>query len=487
MTFRRFFPCLLVLTTLAALAWFQINAFSQIARPGNHPGIPQLGTTGVSNPPYQQPVPGSGFPNGGYANPMPGSVMPPATTLASTVPATTGAAQPGAQPNYMVNQPLGAIPNGPQPGAPLPVQNGRQIMPPPQGYQLTQKEWDEIIRFLTAWHEKSKEIEALDYDFICKESSAFGVSETYGQVKFRAPDKGLVEIHSELVNGKKITETNKKMKFVCTGEAVYEFNFVEKKLTEFIIPPEDRGKGVMDSPLMILVGANPRELHERFYLMLLDTPASMPNCICFQAWPKWVEDAREFQSVRVAIDRQTFHAQGLIVYDANGEGNKAYQITKTITNIRNKLANIILPKDEFARNTIVSSRPRDWTFESKTDFLPEASGQRLAKEQYPAVQPSPAPVTPQYGNQPFVPGPANNTMSPGIPGNPVPPQGQPGAMTQGTWPPGTLPGQAGYPGTPQNTVPQLLGVNPNTLPQQPNNSQMARPTQGNTAPPSVIR
>jgi TIGR03009 family protein len=318
--------------------------------------------------------------------------------------ATAAPATPQPPNGYMIQQPLGAMPNGPQPGNPPQVPSGRQILPPPEGYIPSQKELDYINSFLTAWSEQSKNIEALDYDFTCREYSSFGVSETYGRVKFRAQDKGLIEIDSELINGKRSSETNKKQKFICTGEAVYEYNFIEKKLTEFVIPPEERGKGVMDSPLMILVGANPRELQERFYLMVLQSPESLADCVCLQAWPKWAEDSKEFKSVRVAINFKTFHARVLEVYQANSGDSKSYGIT----NVRKKtfLEKIIpgeiniFASDEFDRKRIVNL-PRDWTFETKTDFLPATSNQQqfVGAPNNPPVGATPAPIIPSYGDR----------------------------------------------------------------------------------------
>ena len=417
MTFRGLFPCLLVLTTFAMLTWHSVNAFAQYVQPGNNSGVAQPGTTGTYNPQYQQPA--SGFPTSSYPNTVPGTgvsatataTVPAGPNTATGVPVTgvptgpspaTGPVTTGTTPqNYMIPQPLGAMPNEPQqgtvPGNPPPAPNSRPMMPPPDGYNPSKEELEFINRFLAAWHEQSKNIEALDYDFTCWDYRGEELlSETYGRVKFRAPDQGLIEIDREKIGGEISGETNKKQKFICTGDAVYVYDFADKKLTEFIIPAEDHGKGVMDSPLMILVGANPRELQERFYLLVLKTPASMPNCIHLQAWPKWVEDAREFKCVNVAIDRQTFHANALLLYDANGEGRKAYQITQT-SNKRFQFPDPLnlINKDEFDRNKIVGTKPKDWVFETKTDFLPEASGQQLAQQPNPAVRPTPAPVNPQ--------------------------------------------------------------------------------------------
>jgi len=456
MTFRRLITCLLVLFSAAALTWLQDRSFAQNVYPGGNPGPSQPVTTGVYNPPYQQPT--AGVQTGGYS---------------PTGPAA-GATVPGAVPptNHMMDRPMGMLPGGPQPGNPPQVQNARQILPPPIELQVNKEKQDIIDRFLTVWQEQSTNIEALDYEFTCREYTSFGVSETYGRVKFQAPDKGMIEIDSELINGKKSFESNKKMKIICTGDAVYEFNDVEKKLTKFIIPAEERGKGVMDSPLMILAGANPRELQERFYLDVIPSPESLADCLCLQAWPKWLEDSKEFKSVTVAIHRQTFHARVLLLYEPGGEGCKGYEITNTKPKNRIFPPQILpgpKPQDDFAHNVIVNSKPKNWMFETKNDFLPEASGQQMVRQPYPGVGATTAPVSPPYGNPSNVPGniPINNT-APGIV-----PQGQPGVTPQG---------RTGM-GMPYNGV--NSGVNLNNPPRT--NNQIAMPPQGYTNSQSVFR
>ena len=451
MTIRRILPCLPILFTLAALTWLQNLSFAQNPYPGNNPGVAQPGTTGIYNPTYQQPT-GGGQTMGGQA-----------VGNQNTAPPN----------NHMMDRPMGMLPGGLQPGNPPQMQNARNILPPPEGLQIGEEKQKYINGFLAAWHEQSKNIETLDYEFTRREYNSFspqGEAETYGRVKFHAPDKGMIEIHSEKMrDGKVSTETNKKMKVICTGEAVYEFNFEQKKLTEFIIPVEQRGKGVMDSPLMILAGANPRELQERFYLDVFPSPPRLSHCVCINAWPKWPEDGKEFKYVTLAVNRNTFQAEVLLLFEPGTEDYKGYEIKEVKKKFR-PLGGILPPIDDFDRNKILASKPRDWTFETKTDFLPEASGQRMAQQPYPPVNATSAPVSPHYGNQPNLQPnmPSNNTgyntVTPG-----VVPQGQPGIVPQGTT------GMA----VPYN------GVNPNNQPQPYN--RIAMPPQNYSGSQSVFR
>jgi len=547
MKFRRYFPSFLVLISLLALSdlWpgSPTCSFAQFNPPGNNPIVSPQRPNAVNNPVFQQPA--SGFPTGGSPVATPGMVLgtgtgtpgtaspppgysttgspplgsPPTgspplgspttgypATTAPTGPTATTGTSPQSSGNYMIHRPLGAVQNGPQPGnppfQPMPMQNGRVIVPPPKSFQDYPPTREEIVfinGFLSKWQEQSKEIEALDYEFTCQEHSALGTPVTLGRVKFRAPDKGLIEIDKELRNGIPSTETNRKKKIICTGTAIYEFNYTEKKLTEFVIPEEDRGKGIMDSPLMALMGAKPGELHERFYLRVLN-PEGMAGYVCLQAWPKWEDDARDFKYANVAIDGQSYHAKLLAVYDpASDKDWKGYEITKVNKSTWSERLNGKLPfmvsKDEFDRAAILRSKPGDWMFETKTDFLPESSARQITgpPNGSPNFIPGPmsSPVTPQYGNM-LNPSPNTVPMQPNMTGTNTPvtqgnyPLAPPlgtvplGTVPQGTMPQGTMPaGQVYSPGLSQTNVPQ-------TYPQPPN-SYMARPPQGNTAPSTTIR
>jgi len=483
MTFRRLIPCLLVLIPLAASTWLQNRSFAQNAYPGGNPGVAQPGTY---NPSYPQPAgAGQAVGNQAVGNQAMGNQAMGNQAMGNQAVGNQNSVPPTMN---MMDRPLGAPlqggpppghPTGNPPGNPPQSQNARPILPPPAGFQIGKEKQDYIDRFLSVWQEQSKNIETLDYEFTRREYTSFGVSETYGRVKFHAPDKGLIEIDSELINGKKSYDTNKKMKVVCTGDAVYEFNFVEKKLTKFIIPAEERGKGVMDSPLMILAGANPRELQERFYLDAIPSPESLTDCVCLQAWPKWLDDSREFKSVTVAVNRQTFHAKVLLLFEPGGEGYKGYEITNTNPRRGGILPPLPVPKpkDEFDHNVIVNSKPKDWAFETKNDFLPEASGQWVAQQPYPPIPATPAPVNPPYGN-PNMPGnnPINNTV---VPGTGV--SGYPGGNSPAIPPPGPMSGQTNVTGVPPYQVP---AGNP---PRPTGNTYLAMPPQGNTGSPSVLR
>ncbi|MDR1384116.1 MAG: hypothetical protein LBJ67_09760 [Planctomycetaceae bacterium] len=442
--------------------------------------------TGYNGTPNAATIPnGSNFSNGN---------LPSGTNVSGGNPADN--------PNYMMDRPLGAPLGGnPPTGTPsvanVPFQtltpNAPQIIPPPKGYTLTKAEHQDIERFLMTWQEKSKSVTALDYDFLCFEYNAFSkkdektgqlmaVHTTYGSVKYRAPDKGIIETVGEHdANGNKITESNLRSKFICTGTAVYQFDHAAKKLTEFVIPKEQQGKGVMDSPLMVLVGANPTDLQRRFYLKILPRLENMKNGVRFQAWPKLPEDAKEFNSVIVVIDDSTFDARGLQLFSIDGTSYKNYIITDTKKGLFQGLGSILPPlnKDDFDHNNILKSKPKDWVYALEENVAVPAAAPQLS-QQNPVVpnapnnlpsaipnttpaQPNPAyasPVPPQtqYSSQPngFTAGATGIASVPGqyLQGG-VSPTASPNGynLSQGN-PPYSVGNPQGFPGNPQGSQPQ---------------------------------
>ncbi|MDR1491880.1 MAG: hypothetical protein LBT05_04050 [Planctomycetaceae bacterium] len=440
----------------------------QQANQGYATPYPQIGSNGTPNA-VNVPNGNNNFPNGNFPN---GQNVP------------TG--NPADRANYMIEHPLGAPLNGnhstinPSLGA---APNIPQIIPPPKDYTLTPQDQQNIERFLAAWQEKSKTITALDYDFLCYEYNSFSkknektgqliaVHTTYGNVKYRAPDKGIIETIGEYdANGNKIAETNLKSKFVCTGTSVYQFDHAAKKLTEFTIPKEQQGKGVLDSPLMVLVGANPIDLQGRFYLKILPRLENMKNCVRFQAWPKLPDDAKEFNSVVVVIDDATFDARGLQLFNIDGTSCKNYIITNTKKSIPGKIGEFLTSnKDDFERETILKSKPKDWIYTRENPIDAAASNSQLSRQPNPIVPYRAPDTTPAQPNPPYA--------------SPVPPQTQHLAQPNGFAPATT--GIASVPGQYlQDAVPSAAR-NENNFPQTPLNNNPQAPLnspQGYYQPP----
>ncbi|MCL2348684.1 MAG: hypothetical protein FWC50_10545, partial [Planctomycetaceae bacterium] len=333
-------------------------------------------------------------------------------------------------------QPLGATPAS---------MSAQQTPPSPAApFTLTPQEQAYLNQFLAVWQQKSNEIQSLDCEFVCRVyNGAFSAdgtvtNATYGRAKYIAPDKGMIATDGEyVVNAQGVVTTVKnekselRSKFICDGKSVFHFDYADKKLLEFPIPPEQRGQGLLDSPLMTVVGANPEKLQNRFYLRLVQPPENLKDCYVIEAWPKWMDDAKEFQYVQVVLDRSTFKPKGLVRSETDGQSRASYYITNVKPNIIDRWFG---EKDEFARNNILKSKPGDMTYELRNDPVPTTVRSQVPNANLVHRIPQPVPAQPQ----PNYAQPAPNNMPPYTPGmtpNPTPNvaapniQPQPGAYS----------------------------------------------------------
>jgi len=103
-------------------------------------------------------------------------------------------------------------------------------------------------------------------------------------------------------------------RWMCDGRAIYEFDYVNKRLYEVDIPPEMQGKALAQSPLPFLFGAKRTDLEERFW-MRVATPQGVTNEYWLEAWPKRKEDAVNYHHVEIIIAKEDFLPKYIHIYN----------------------------------------------------------------------------------------------------------------------------------------------------------------------------
>lgn len=108
-------------------------------------------------------------------------------------------------------------------------------------------------------------------------------SESTGEIKYAAPDKGLFRVKSSKQwNPEKRTydtrPSNSGEHWVCNGTSIYEFRHSERQLRETKLPPEMRGRAISEGPLPFVFGAKADTLKKR-YSMRIITPPSVTDQI----------------------------------------------------------------------------------------------------------------------------------------------------------------------------------------------------------------
>jgi TIGR03009 family protein len=146
-------------------------------------------------------------------------------------------------------------------------------------------------------------------------------TESYGEVKYAAPDKGLFNIAKMFVYTQdpktsqwQRTETEPEEYWTCDGKSTFQVDHKNKQVIEAPIPPELQGKAIADGPLPFVFGAKAEALKNRYY-MRITTPASVSkDQIWLEAFPKWQKDAANFAWVELILTRSNKVPYAIQIY-----------------------------------------------------------------------------------------------------------------------------------------------------------------------------
>ncbi len=228
------------------------------------------------------------------------------------------------------DQPVG--PHQPPRHAPPGEQPGQQ--PAPQApFTLDAQQQQQVDWVLDAWEKRSAQVKTFTCSFVRREyDEVFGQGDEpthtdSGEIRYQAPDKGLFWVREP---------AERQERWVCDGNSVFEFNFATKKLIEYELPPELRGRAIANSPLPFLFGATAESLRHRYFLRLI-TPSDRQNEVWLQAYPRFREDAANFSRAELILSGREMTPFALQIYLPNGKTRLSYvfediRVNATLTN-----------------------------------------------------------------------------------------------------------------------------------------------------------
>lgn len=186
-----------------------------------------------------------------------------------------------------------------------------------------------VNKVLEDWYAASKNIKKLEgehkryvYQY------AFGVlKQSEGQFYYESPDKGRIDLSAVKVkdgqelekvhpfNGKSVkfaVQSDVPERWICDGKQILQIDDAKKEVQQFSIPPEGQGQNIMDGPLPFLFGMPPEKAHQRFMLRLLKQDTKK---VTLQALPKWQQDAANYKSAVIILERSTMLPEAVQLID----------------------------------------------------------------------------------------------------------------------------------------------------------------------------
>ena len=216
---------------------------------------------------------------------------------------------------------------------------------------------------LDHWQSKSSDVKRYQCDFIRFDYEPIVVnwrdpqtnrlaaaSIMTGEIRFAAPDRACYqttqvydfekppEQPGQDPSYKPREESHQREKWICDGKAIYEFDYENKKLYETDIPPEMQGQGLINSPLPFLFGATKEDILNRFWVRVT-TPNGVENEYWLEAYPKRIEDARNYKKLDLVLSRDELFLPIMIQIYAPNYNPKENKEVSRVFEFKNRRVN----------------------------------------------------------------------------------------------------------------------------------------------------
>lgn len=266
---------------------------------------------------------------------------------------------------------------------PAPVEEGRPFPPLAAGAKA------QLNKLLSEWEEHSESTKTLEcrfqrwhYDMFAAKPGVHA-SKSTGLIKYAAPDKGLFRVDSKVFfNGMKQGKPKYAPQdgqfgeyWVCNGRELIEFDRSKEECRIQTLPPEMRGQKIFESPLPFVFNLDAEQIQERYWVRQVAAPK--PELVLIEAWPKRQEDRAQYRLVQIALDKESFLPQALLMYAPNFHAKNApkwdhYEFSEVKRN------SIGQGMQMFLRNFIRQQPPANWKVLRDTYQPPAQPPQRSA-------------------------------------------------------------------------------------------------------------
>jgi TIGR03009 family protein len=250
----------------------------------------------------------------------------------------------------------GIAPQTDNPRGPAAAQN-----PPPPPFTLSPQEQVELDQILTAWEQKNGQIKTFkcyfdrkQYDpvfFPKRDGREEPVQTSKGEIKYEAPDKGLLrETEGDVWSVNPTTRKLEKKKlealehWACDGKFLYKVDYQQKTVEEIPIPAELQGKGITQGPLPFVFGAKAADLKARYFIRPFpDAPKDDKEHAWLEIRPRFMRDAQNFSEVDLILRVKDMFPEAIQIHGVNGTDRDVYMLAPQGFNIIPNFGNDFTP------------------------------------------------------------------------------------------------------------------------------------------------
>ncbi len=256
------------------------------------------------------------------------------------------------------------------PGALVPQDPTLHRRAPAAPFALDPQQQAQLDWLLARWEKEGANVKTFecsftrfDWDPVWRADRPMHVVQ--GELKYAAPDKGMLRVTSELVDfrweggsakGGRTVEGQMAEHWICNGSSIFEYNFQKKQLVEHKLPPEVKGTAISSSPLPFLFGAKADQLRERCFLRVV-TPQGVKDQAWLEAHPRYKADASNFRKATLILALGKMQPSAIESILPNGKSSTGYQFDYPKVNAKNLLD----PFGVFENNWLFPRTPTGWT------------------------------------------------------------------------------------------------------------------------------
>ncbi len=210
-------------------------------------------------------------------------------------------------------------------------------------FQLNAADQAEVDRVLKRWEEVSRTHKRIVIEFNRWEfKPAFAPPSNpnapihihQGKADFTSSGKWMWNIRSEW-DGSKFVEGEGAERMVFDGKSIYEFDYSQNVVNQHILDENMKGEDMVRAMLPFLFGTDRDDLKKRYFIRLLKAPNE--GEICIDAWPRTLEESRNYKNARMILNWVKMEPTGLMLTLPNGTDRYSYEFTKVDINPKNLL------------------------------------------------------------------------------------------------------------------------------------------------------
>ena len=249
------------------------------------------------------------------------------------------------------------VPQGAQQKGPITQSSGSTYSVPTQEAIPEEELPEDLEELLREWEAKSSQIKSLAgkhkrtmYNLVFQEEK---ISE--GKFYLETPDKGRIDLTGiQPDKGEKSGRIGKDGKpfklvadrgerWICTGDEIVMVNDEEKTYEVLALPPEAKGKNIVNTPLPFLFGMKAADAKRRFRMTL---KKNTPEAALLIVSPKFHSDQQNYVEAWVMLEKANYLPTAVKMFDPSGSIETVYKFDSVKINDRNYF--LIFPgKDPF--------------------------------------------------------------------------------------------------------------------------------------------